>query len=92
MDLVASLPTFVVAVVLIAASPGPAMALIVRRAATGGWRSAAPTVVGLETGLYVWALLAAAGFAALIAASELAFVILRVVGAAVLVVLGPQCS
>ena len=33
MDVVASLPAFVVAVLLISASPGPAMALIFRRAA-----------------------------------------------------------
>lgn len=88
MDLVSSLPTFVLAVVLISASPGPAMALILRRAALHGWRGAVPTVLGLELGLYVWALLAAAGFAALVAASEVAFLALRVVGAVVLVGLG----
>lgn len=88
MDLMVLLPVFVVAVVLISASPGPAMALILRRAALRGWRGAVPTVLGLEAGLYVWALLAAAGFAALVAASEVAFLILRVVGATVLVYLG----
>ena len=88
MDLVASLPAFVVAVILISASPGPAMALILRRAALGGFRGAVPTVLGLEAGLYVWALAAAAGFAALVAASEAAFVVLRVVGAVVLLALG----
>lgn len=36
MDLLALLPTFVVAVVLIPASPGPAMALILRRAGSYG--------------------------------------------------------
>ena len=62
MELLASLPAFVLAVVLISASPGPAMALILRRAALGGFRSAVPTVLGLEAGLYLWALAAAAGF------------------------------
>ena len=90
MELLASLPAFVLAVVLISASPGPAMALILRRAALGGFRSAVPTVLGLEAGLYLWALAAAAGFAALVAASEAAFVVLRVVGAAVLLVLGAR--
>ena len=90
MDLVASLPAFVLAVVLISASPGPAVALVLRRAAVGGWRSALPTVLGLEAGLYLWALAAAAGFAALVAASEAAFLVLRVVGAVVLLVLGAQ--
>ena len=88
MDLVALMPAFVLAVLLISASPGPAMALVFQRAAVGGWRSAVPTVLGLELGLYVWALAAAAGFAALVAVSELAFVLLKVVGAAVLVYLG----
>ncbi len=82
------LPAFVVAVLLIAASPGPAMALIMRRAAVRGFAGAVPTVLGLELGLYVWALLAAAGFAALVAASQTAYLALKVVGAVVLVVLG----
>lgn len=88
MDLPSSLPTFLVAVVLVSASPGPAMALILRRAALHGYRGAVPTVLGLEAGLYTWALLAGAGFAALVAASEVAFLLLRVVGAAVLILLG----
>ncbi len=88
MDLLPSLPAFVLAVLLIAASPGPAMALIFRRAALRGLRGAVPTVLGLEAGLYVWALVAGAGFAALVAASEVAYLVLRIVGAVVLFVLG----
>lgn len=88
MDIVASLPAFLLAVVLISASPGPALALITRRAALQGARGALPTILGLEAGLYVWALLAGAGLAALVAASETAYLVLRVVGAAVLVGLG----
>jgi threonine/homoserine/homoserine lactone efflux protein len=87
-DVVASLPAFVLAVLLISASPGPAMALIFRRAALRGLRGAVPTVLGLELGLYVWALFAGAGFAALVAASEVGYLVLRVVGAAVLLWLG----
>src|SRR3954470_16922349 len=87
-DVVASLPAFVLAVLLISASPGPAMALIVRRAALRGGRGAVPTVLGLELGLYAWALFAGAGFATLVAASEVAYLVLRVVGAAVLLYLG----
>ena len=88
MDLLAILPTFLLAVVLISASPGPAMALIMRRAALRGTRAAVPTVLGLEAGLYLWALAAGAGLAALVAASEVAYTVLRVVGAAVLIYLG----
>lgn len=83
-----TIATFVVAVFLISASPGPAVALILRRAALRGFRGAVATVLGLELGLYLWALAAAAGFAALVAASEAAYLVLRVVGAGVLVYLG----
>ena len=88
MDLLSSLPAFVLAVLLISASPGPAMALIFRRAALRGLPGAVPTVLGLELGLYGWALFAGAGLAALVAASEVAYLVLRVVGAGVLLVLG----
>lgn len=76
------------AVVLIAATPGPAMALILRRAAVRGFRGSVPTVLGLELGLYLWALAAATGLAALVAASQTAYLVLRVVGAGVLIALG----
>lgn len=85
-----SVPAFLLAVLLISASPGPAMALIFRRAALRGLRAAVPTVLGLEAGLYLWALSAGAGFAALVAASEVAYLVLRVVGAAVLLYLGAR--
>jgi threonine/homoserine/homoserine lactone efflux protein len=88
MDLLATLPTFLVAVVLISASPGPAMALIFRRSALRGFRSAVPTVLGLELGIYLWALAAGAGLAALVAASQIAYLVLRVLGAAFLFFLG----
>jgi threonine/homoserine/homoserine lactone efflux protein len=87
-ELQTSLAAFVLAVLLISASPGPAMALIFRRAALRGLRGAVPTVLGLELGLYLWALFAGAGFAALVAASEVAYLVLRIVGAAVLLYLG----
>ena len=87
-DVVSVLPAFLLAVLLISASPGPAMALILRRAALHGTHAAVPTVLGLELGLYLWALAAGAGLASLVAASDAAYTALRVVGAAVLVYLG----
>jgi threonine/homoserine/homoserine lactone efflux protein len=87
-ELLETIPAFLVAVVLISASPGPAMALIFRRAALRGSRAAVPTVLGLEAGIYLWALAAGAGLAALVAASEAAYLVLRVVGAVVLIALG----
>jgi threonine/homoserine/homoserine lactone efflux protein len=65
------------------------MALIFRRAALRGLAGAVPTVLGLELGLYCWALFAGAG-GALVAASEVAYLVLRVVGAAVLLYLGAR--
>src|SRR6187401_1416277 len=64
------------------------MALILRRTALHGMRTAVPLILGLELGLYLWALAAAAGFAALVAASEAAYWALKIVGACVLVYLG----
>jgi threonine/homoserine/homoserine lactone efflux protein len=66
------------------------MALILRRAAMHGTRAAVPTVLGLELGLYLWALAAGTGLAALVAASDVAYTVLRVVGALVLLDLGVQ--
>ncbi|MGY1668352.1 LysE family translocator [Geodermatophilus sp. SYSU D00696] len=86
--LLVALPAFLGAVLLIAATPGPAFTLIVRRAAVRGAGAAVPTVLGVEAGLFVWALLAGAGIAAAVAASELAYLVLRVVGAGVLLWLG----
>lgn len=90
MEFFTSLPGFLLAVLLISASPGPAMALILRRAALQGFRATVPTVLGLELGIYLWAIMAGAGLAALVAASEAAYLVLRVVGAAVLIYLGVQ--
>ncbi len=82
------LPAFLLAVLLISASPGPAMALIFRRAALQGFGSAVGTVLGLEAGIYAWAIAAGAGLTALMAASHTAYLTLRLAGAAFLVYLG----
>lgn len=84
MDLLA----FLLAVLVVTATPGPAMALIVRRAGLQGFRPAVATVLGLEAGLFAWAVLAGLGLAAVVAASEAAYLVLRVVGGGVLLWLG----
>lgn len=68
--------------------PGPATALVVRSAAVHGRRSAFLTVLGNSTGILFWALASVLGISALVAASETAFLVLRVCGAVVLVYLG----
>jgi threonine/homoserine/homoserine lactone efflux protein len=62
--------------------------LVVRSAALHGRREAFHTVLGNSTGILFWALASVLGISALVAASEAAFLALKVVGAIVLVWLG----
>jgi threonine/homoserine/homoserine lactone efflux protein len=88
--LVTSLPAFLLAVVVVSATPGPAFALVVRRTALRGPGYGFAVILGLELGLYVWALLVASGFA-VVAASETGYVALKVVGCVVLGWLALRC-
>jgi threonine/homoserine/homoserine lactone efflux protein len=90
MELLQELPGFLIAVIVIAAVPGPALALLLRRSAIGGFSAGAPIVLGLETGIYVWIVAAGGGLAAAVAASGTAYHVLRIVGACVLLLLGVQ--
>jgi threonine/homoserine/homoserine lactone efflux protein len=89
-ELLRQLPAFLGAVLVISSVPGPAVALLIRRCSVGGFRAGVPVVFGLEIGLYLWILAAGAGLAALVATSTVAFTVLRIVGAAVLLLLGVQ--
>ena len=83
------LPFLAVSALLIVA-PGPDMALVARNALVAGTRGGILTSFGSVTGLVVWTLAASAGVAALLRASEPAFLALKIVGAAYLVFLGAQ--
>jgi threonine/homoserine/homoserine lactone efflux protein len=83
-----TLVSFAVIAVLVSVTPGPATALVVRSAALHGRREAMLTTLGNSTGILMWALASVLGISALVAASEAAFVVLKVVGAVVLVALG----
>jgi threonine/homoserine/homoserine lactone efflux protein len=74
--------------VVVTLTPGPATALIVRSALRGGRHSALETTLGNATGILFWAVSSAIGISALVAASEAAFVVLKVAGAITLIVLG----
>jgi threonine/homoserine/homoserine lactone efflux protein len=78
-----------VAVVVIV-TPGQDTALTVRNTLAGGRSAGVRTATGVVCGQAVWALAASAGVAALLVASEPAFVALKVAGAAYLVYLGGQ--
>jgi threonine/homoserine/homoserine lactone efflux protein len=82
--------TFVGVAALMTITPGPGTAMVVRSALRGGWRSGVLTVAGNSVGVVAWALLSVLGISALVAASEVAFLVLKLVGAAVLVWLGVQ--
>ncbi|HEX2413432.1 MAG TPA: LysE family translocator [Solirubrobacteraceae bacterium] len=78
-----------VAVVVIV-TPGQDTALTVRNTLAGGRRAGVRTAAGVVSGQAVWAVAASAGVAALLVASEPAFVALKLAGAAYLAYLGGQ--
>ena len=82
--------TFALAAALIVLLPGPDTLVVLRNLVRGGRRRAALTVAGVLCGLSVWVVAAALGMAALLHASEQAYLALRVVGAGYLLWLGVQ--
>lgn len=84
-----TLIAFLGACTLVAASPGPSTVLIIKQSLNSR-RSGFLTVLGNETGVFVWGLVAAFGLTALLTASEMAYDVMRVVGAVVLVAFGVQ--
>ena len=64
-DAIPQWAAFLLAVVLISLSPGPAFALIIRTSALHGWRRAMAPLAGVEVGIAVWATLAAVLFMSL---------------------------
>ena len=78
----------VAAVVIV--TPGQDTALTIRNTLAGGRAAGFRTAVGVVAGQTVWAVAASLGVAALIVASEPAFVALKFAGAAYLVFLGGQ--
>ncbi len=72
----------------VAVVPGPDMALVTRNTLLGGPPIGVATVAGIVAGLLVWGALAAAGIAAILAASTLAFTVVKLAGAIYLVYLG----
>jgi len=75
---------------LLAVAPGPDTAISTRNALVGGRRAGLFTILGVSVGLAVWTLATGAGVAALLRASEPAFVALKLAGAIYLAVLGGQ--
>lgn len=86
----ATLLAFLATAAVLVAIPGPSVLFIVGRSVAQGRRAGLVTVVGADFGLLVLALGVAFGLGALIAASELAYLVLKIAGALYLVYLGVQ--
>jgi threonine/homoserine/homoserine lactone efflux protein len=84
----AHVAAFLAVSALVIVVPGPDMALVARNALRGGRRGGIATGIGVVSGLATWSLAASLGLAALLRASEPAFVALRLAGGAYLVYLG----
>ncbi len=82
-----SLIVFLGACTLVAASPGPSTVLIIKQSLHSR-RSGFLTVLGNETGVFIWGVVAAFGLTTLLTASEVAYDVMRIVGAVVLVGFG----
>jgi threonine/homoserine/homoserine lactone efflux protein len=87
---VAELLAFLAVSTLVICTPGQDTALTIRNTLSGGRSSGIATAAGVALGQAVWTVAASFGIAALIAASEPAFLALKLAGAAYLVVLGLQ--
>ena len=75
---------------IVIVTPGPDTALTIRSSLLGGRRAGIFTALGVSCGQAVWTLASAVGIAALLAASEPAFLAVRIAGAAYLIWLGLQ--
>ena len=86
---VALLPFLAISVLLIVV-PGPDTAVVTKNALVGGRRGGMLSALGVSTGLVVWTLAASLGIAALLQASAVAFLALKVAGALYLMWIGAQ--
>ena len=88
MNAIHDLGLFVIAGLLLNLTPGPDMAYIVARSASGGFRDGVAATFGINAGCLVHTLAAALGLSALIAASAAAFTVVKWCGALYLVYAG----
>lgn len=92
-DFVPSLPVlgaFTAASLLLALTPGPDMTFFMGKTLAQGRKAGIAALLGATSGLVIHTILAAVGVSALLAASQVAFVVLKITGAAYLVWLAVQ--
>jgi threonine/homoserine/homoserine lactone efflux protein len=86
--MIASLLTFLGVSALVIVTPGPDTAVTISGTLGGGRRSGVATALGVFCGQALWTLATSAGIAALLVASEPAFLTVKYLGAAYLLYLG----
>ncbi|WP_103341543.1 LysE family translocator [Amycolatopsis sp. CA-126428] len=84
----ATAASFLLVVVLGAMSPGPDFVVVTRSALAGGRRAGMAAGLGIALGVFAWVVAIALGVAAVLTASAVAFTVVKLAGAAYLVVLG----
>lgn len=87
-DIWVSLAAFAVTAGIFTMSPGPDTATVLRTSTTSGPKHGFLAALGIALGLLVWGLSAAFGLTALLAASEIAFNVVKWAGAAYLFCIG----
>lgn len=87
-DMVAAMAQFAIVAGLMTLVPGIDFTFVLRTALTHSKTVAFAAVLGISSGLILWAVAAAAGLTALLAASEMAFTALRFGGALYMIYLG----
>ena len=88
MTITETLLAFIAAASILTITPGVDTAMVLRSAAAGGARPAAYASIGIALGCLIWAAAVSIGLGALLAASEVAFTVVKWVGAAYLLYLG----
>ena len=82
------IPVFMLTVLALAMVPGVNNATITRQVLERGRRAGWVTVAGTSTGIFIWATAAALGVSSLLAATPLAYAVVRLTGAVILAWLG----
>ncbi|GAB4576846.1 MAG: LysE family translocator [Roseibium sp.] len=85
-----TLAAFTAAALVLTVTPGPDMTLFMAKTLTQGRAAGLAAVFGAGVGLVVHTVLAALGVSALLSASEMAFLLLKIVGAGYLIWLAYQ--
>ncbi|WP_372665537.1 LysE family translocator [Amycolatopsis kentuckyensis] len=84
----ATAASFLLVVILGAMSPGPDFVVVTRSSLTGGRRAGIAAGAGISLGVFAWVVAIAFGVAAVLTASAVAFMVVKLAGAGYLVFLG----